>query len=90
MSNNESKSNQALGRHEPRHPDDVLPQDDAAREQQAKDKSARSARRDAERERPDARPGREYQGSGVMNEHQRYGSSARPEDLTQAERDERK
>jgi len=92
MSSNESKSNQALGRHEPRHPDDVLPEDDATRAQDARDKPARNAKGDIARNPPDAMPGREYQGSGVMNEHKRYGSSTRPEDLSHEDqkRDERK
>lgn len=88
MSSNESKSNQALGRREPRHPDDVLPEGGGEPDAQGENtkraanaKPEREAKDGASRNPPDAVPGREYQGSGVLNEHKRFGSSTRPEDL---------
>lgn len=85
MSRNESRSNQALGRREPRHPDDVLPQDAGQKQSSANGQPKRGANGEVPQGPPDAVPGREYQGSGVMNEHGRFGSSTRPQDLTSSD-----
>src|SRR5581483_10136073 len=81
------QQHQAQGRHEPRHPDDVQAegaQPGGARSGGARSGGARSGGATSEQrpqDVPDANPGREYQGIGIMNKYGRFGSSARPQDL---------
>ncbi|HZP85742.1 MAG TPA: hypothetical protein VFB54_02915 [Burkholderiales bacterium] len=91
------QQHQAQGRHEPRHPDDVQAEgaqpggarsggarSGGARSGGARSGGARSGGATSEQrpqDVPDANPGREYQGIGIMNKYGRFGSSARPQDL---------